>query len=259
VLLRSGIGPAARLAALGIDVVADLPVGLTLQEHALITVPFPLAGRPAPGPGSATVCLRYSSGLAGAGPNDMMILTGGGYKVQAPGGGPDGAVAGGLRLWVMRAFSNGSLELVSRDPAVHPALDLGLLSDERDLARMVDGLERVSELLEQPAFARILGGRADVPSAADLPLLVGDGYSGHVSSTCPLGRPGDEHAVVGPDCRVLGTDGLRVVDASIMPHAPRANINLSVVMLAEHAAERLVGPSGAAGTPQSRGRDLVGS
>jgi 5-(hydroxymethyl)furfural/furfural oxidase len=60
---------------------------------------------------------------------------------------------------------------------------------------------------------------------------------GHVAGTCRMGRPGDPGAVVDPQCRLIGLDGLRVVDASIMPRVPRANTNLPAIMLAEKAAD----------------------
>jgi 5-(hydroxymethyl)furfural/furfural oxidase len=242
ILMRSGVGPARLLAALGIPVLADLPVGRALQEHPMVTVPFPLVERVAGEVESPMVCVRYSSGLAAAGANDMMILTGGGYKVyRARQAGQEAASGmGGLRLWVMRSFSTGSLEIVSREPDRDPAVELGLLTDERDRVRMEDGLRRLTELLAQPPLRELAAGPPELPSAGELPAVVGDGYSGHVTSTCPMGSPRGELAVLDAGCRVLGTDGLRVIDASSMPEVPRSNTHLSVVMLAEHAAERIL-------------------
>jgi choline dehydrogenase-like flavoprotein len=238
ILMRSGIGPARDLRALDIPVAADLPVGAVLQEHPLLTLPFPVRNPETAEARSPMVCVRYASGLAGGGPNDMMILTGGGYKAQrAEAAGAGVRLAGGLRLWVMQSFSTGSLTLRSRDPAVDPVVDLGLLADERDLIRMEDALERSKELLAQPAFAAIATGAPEYPSRETMLAVVGDGFSGHVSSTCPIGRDGGEHTVVDADCRVLGVEGLRVADASIMPQVPRSNTHLSVVMIGEHAAD----------------------
>lgn len=234
VLMRSGIGPPELLRGLDIPVRADLPVGRLLQEHPLITLPFPVKDPANAEARSPMVCLRYASGLAGGGPNDMMILTGGGFKAQRT-----GVIGGGLRIWVMQSFSTGTLEVVSRDPAVDPAVDLGLLADERDTVRLLDGLERSAELLAQPAFTALLAGAPEMPGRDDLLRVVGDGFSGHVSSTCPMGAPDGEHTVVDLDCRVLGIEALRVIDASVMPVVPRSNIHLSVLALAELAAERL--------------------
>jgi choline dehydrogenase-like flavoprotein len=223
------------LQALGIRVRADLPVGQTLQEHPLITVPIPVLSSAFESGHQPTVCVRYSSGLAGGGRNDMMILTGGGYRVQ----GLNQHSYSGIRLWVMESFSTGQLRLVSRDPIEHPAIDLGLLNDSRDVDRMADGLSRITDLLNRPSFRRLLTGLAEIPRRDDLQALVGDGYSGHVSSTCPIGRPGDDRAVLDAECRVIGMEHLRVIDASSMPFVPRANINLSVLTLAEHAVARM--------------------
>jgi 5-(hydroxymethyl)furfural/furfural oxidase len=63
----------------------------------------------------------------------------------------------------------------------------------------------------------------------------------HLCGSCRMGAPVDEATVVDPDCRVLGVDGLRVIDASVVPEVPRANLHLTVVMLAEHMATRMRG------------------
>jgi 5-(hydroxymethyl)furfural/furfural oxidase len=234
-LLRSGIGPAEELAGLGIGVVADLPVGRGLQDHAMLMVKVPtkehawhsLDNR-------VTNCiLRYSSGLAGAGANDMMLL-------------PNN---GGPRFghsWMIvqqeRVFSRGRLTLASRDPAVEPLLDQCLLTDERDLERMADAVDRIAGLLAHRAFAAILDGRPELPARQDLPAVILDTV--HLCSSCRMGAPGDAATVVDPDCRVLGVDGLRVIDASVIPEVPRANLHLTVVMIAEHMAARMRGATG---------------
>jgi len=82
---------------------------------------------------------------------------------------------------------------------------------------------------------------SDLPEGPDLDswLLAKCGTIGHPVGTCRMGSLEDPESVVGPDCRVIGVKGLRVVDASIMPTAPRANNHLSCVMVAEHAFARL--------------------
>jgi choline dehydrogenase-like flavoprotein len=229
-LLRSGIGPAADLAALGIGVVADLPVGLGLQDHAMLLITIPTAeGARHSLDNRVTNCiLRYSSGLGGAGANDMMLL-------------PNNGSAKLGHSWMIvqqeQVFSRGRLTLVSRDPAVDPQMEQDLLTDPRDLERMVDAVERIAELLDHRAFRAILEGRPELPAAEDLPRMVCDTV--HLCSSCRMGSPDDDTTVVDPDCRVLGVDGLRVIDASVIPEAPRANLHLTVVMIAEHMAESI--------------------
>lgn len=229
ILMRSGIGPAADLAALGIDVVGDLPVGRGLQDHAmlLLRIDTPEAARRSVDNRVTNCVLRYSSGLGGAGANDMMLLPNNGLRYG--------------HSWVVvqqhQVFSRGRLTLLSRDPAIDPLVEQCLLTDERDLVRMANALGRVRELLAHRVMAAILEAPAELPAVDELPRLVTDTV--HVCSTCRMGSPDEPTTVVDPACRVLGVDGLRVVDASIMPEVPRANLHLSVVMIAEHAAARM--------------------
>jgi choline dehydrogenase-like flavoprotein len=230
VLLRSGIGPAGELARLGIEAVLDLPVGKGLQDHAMLMVRVPTVeeARHAVDRRVTNCILRYSSGLAGAGENDMMLL-------------PNNGSARFGHSWMIaqqeQIFSRGRLTLVSPDPDVDPLIEQCLLTDERDVVRMRDALERIREVLAHRALTAILDGTPDLPDPADLPRVITDTV--HVCSTCRMGSPDDVTSVVDPDCRVLGVDGLRVVDASIIPEVPRANLHLTVVMIAEHLAARL--------------------
>jgi 5-(hydroxymethyl)furfural/furfural oxidase len=228
ILMRSGIGPARDLRRLGIDVVADLPVGRGLQEHAMVLVALPTldSARRSPHHRVTNCIVRYSSGLAGAGANDMMLL-------------PNNFWVGSS--WLIahqeQAFGRGTLSLVSRDPMVDPLVDHCLLTDPADLVRMGDAMERLRELSDRPAFSRILDGKPEIPAQEDLPRIVTD--AGHLSSTCRMGSPDDQTTVVDPDCRVLDLDGLRVIDASVMPEVVRANALLTVLMIAERMASRI--------------------
>jgi choline dehydrogenase-like flavoprotein len=228
VLLRSGIGPAADLARLGIEVVADLPVGRGLQDHPMVLVALPTVERARHPPHDrVTNCIvRYSSGLPGAGPNDMMLLA-------------NNFWAGGSWLIVTQehVFGRGTLTLASADPMADPVVEHRLLTDRRDLERMADAMDRIRDLLGHHAFAAILDGRPEVPTAEDLPRIVTDG--GHLSSSCRMGSPDDDTTVVDPDCRVLGVDGLRVIDASVMPEVVRANSLLTVLAIGERMASRI--------------------
>jgi choline dehydrogenase-like flavoprotein len=244
-LMRSGIGPAADLAALGIDVVADLPVGRRLQDHAMLLIPVRVRPdmRPARENRVTNCILRYSSGLGGAGENDMMLLPNNG--MTTPAGPADLARPAVPRQAFMivqqeQVFSRGRLTLPSADPEADPLIEQRLLTDPRDLDRMVDAVDRVGALLSHRAFSGphgILDGRPGLPSRQDLPAVITD--TAHLCGTCPMGSPDDDGTVVDPDCRVLGAGGLRVIDASVMPAAPRANLHLTVVMIAEHMAARM--------------------
>jgi 5-(hydroxymethyl)furfural/furfural oxidase len=80
-------------------------------------------------------------------------------------------------------------------------------------------------------------GASDTEMDAFIARYAGD--TQHATSTCRMGAPDDERSVVDSDCRVLGLEGLRVIDASVMPSVVRANTHLTTVMIAEHMAERL--------------------
>jgi choline dehydrogenase-like flavoprotein len=240
-LMRSGIGRAAELAAHGIDVVADLPVGRSLQDHCMLLVPILMAEstRYSVDNRVTNVVLRYSSGLAGAGENDMMLLPNNGAGRTVAG---ERRRGGDRRTGMMIAqqeqvFSRGRVTLVSPDPTVDPLIEHNLLTDDRDRIRMEDAVDRIAELLGHPAFAPILDGKPGLPAKEDLPKIVTDTV--HLCGTCRMGAPDDETTVVDPECRVLGVDRLRVIDASIMPSVPRANLHLSVVMIAERMATLL--------------------
>lgn len=234
ILVRSGIGPAAELAALGVEVAADLPVGHGLQDHPMLLVVLPTRPEARRSrEGRVTNCVwRYASGIGGAFANDVMLL---------PNNGSEALGHSWMVIQLEHVFSRGRLRVTSPAPAVEPLVEQCLLADARDLDRLADALERVAMLLAHPAFAAILTGPVQLPARQDLPRVIGDTV--HVASTCRMGAPGDPASVVDADCRVLGVEGLRVADASVMPTVPRANPHLSVVMLAEHLAARMRPPT----------------
>ena len=269
ILLRSGIGPDGP--------VARLPVGEGLQDHPLAL--FWLFLRPEVRPEldarQTNCCLRYSSEIAGAGENDMMIVsvnqtlalphdvtaalaakgagaggTWGGVGAGQAGGGP-----GLLCLWANQQVSRGRLRLVSPDPDVHPAIEEDLLHEDSDLVRMRDGVRRALELLADPSsFGSVLehaaidltGRGVDALSedaAIDRWLLDTVGDTGHICGTCRMGAPDDPRSVVDPQGRVLGIEGLWVADASVFPEVPRANTNLPTIAAAERLSDLIRGAS----------------
>ena len=253
ILMRSGIGPAEELQALGIAPIVDLPgVGQNLLDHP--TVGLHLSLRPQAQAGDpharrTNCCIRYTSGLAGTGRNDMLMASCNVFGIEG-----EALTKGVIVVSVFQAFSQGRLRITSSDPTVDPEIEERMLSDQRDLVRLRDGARRLFALGRHPAFARIVE-----------EITVGDPFSGdarpidsfaddgqldrwlleecvdcfHVVGTCRMGAAGDARAVVDSDCRVFGVDGLRVVDASVMPEVPRANTHLTTVMIAELMAERM--------------------
>lgn len=235
ILLRSGIGPEAELRRLGVDQVANLPVGDGLQDHAITFVNFePHADRVVPDDLRPTnISVRWSSGLEGTGPNDMVIV---GTNHNYWFGNSDA----GLGVQLNESWSRGRLFLPSADPAADPVLEHHLLSDPTDLRRMVDGVAKAVELMEQPAFREVMAGPANPPrTEAEVLAQVRDVV--HACSTARMGQPDDPATVVDPTCRVHGIEGLRVADASIMPKVVSANLHLATIALAERAVELIRG------------------
>jgi 5-(hydroxymethyl)furfural/furfural oxidase len=236
ILLRSGVG---------ID--DGLPVGRNLKEHAA-TPGFEIALKPEGRMPSIDVplfssVLRYTSGLADAGPNDMQIIWFGAV-------GPTDDALAGARLMgaVMRVFSSGEVRLRSDDPDVDPIVEFNMLSDERDLVRLRDCVRRMIDVVRAPAVEAITDGVValttplddlDTDDAVDAWLLATVCDYVHAVGTCRMGTPGDPAAVVDTDCRVIGYEGLRVCDASVMPDLPRANTHLTTVAIAERLIERM--------------------
>jgi choline dehydrogenase len=248
ILLRSGVGPATHLGDLAIAVIQEAAVGDNLVDHPLVFVR--LALRPEARSTDVDIrhsnCIvRYSSGLAGAGRNDMVVA---GFNLI--GHTAESRASGALWVSAFETFSRGRLRLASPDPQADPVIELGMLSDERDLVRLRDGMGRLRAMLAHPAVAAIAervmideqgGTLDDIENAERLDawLLATCSDTQHPVGTCRMGAADDPRSVVDPVCRVLGLEGLRVVDASIMPDVPRANTHLTCVMIGEHAATRL--------------------
>ena len=194
--------------------------------------------------------IRYSSGMCGTGENDMVIASRNlnGYdelvcrpaRCRSSSGRPShGANCGSPTPTRWRCRTS------SRD----------LLSDERDLIRLRAGAN--DAVRDRPSSGRTRDQRGGLPSKgvtgalahrledmAD-PRTLDEWLFGavrdtwHLVGTCRMGAPDDPRTVVDPDCRVLGVDGLRVIDGSIMPEVPRANTNLTCMTIGEHMAARL--------------------
>ena len=248
ILQRSGIGPAALLRGLGLPVVADLPVGENLLDHPILSIL--LALKPQARVSSLThrhtnCCLRYSSHLAGAGENDMIMIAGN-LRPESEGG----VGYGRIGVSVYQAYSHGSVRISSTDASIDPAVDERMLSDERDLLRMRDGIRLLCEIGRHVGVGAIAtrveygttGRSIEEPlqgKALDAWMLEECYDAQHASGTCRMGRADDPRSVVDPSCRVIGCTGLRIIDASVMPEIVRANTHLTVVMIAEKMADAI--------------------
>jgi len=271
-LMLSGIGAADDLRAHGIEVRLDLPgVGKNLQDHMsagvfyhrTTTSPFvkqmrldrlaidiPMAYLFGKGPATQYPVgpmgfLRLDSDQDVPG---IQILFGAGPLQAYPWFPllrqpfPD---AFGCRAILLHPGSSGVVELASANPCDPMRIRQNFFSDERDLKALREGLRLVREILNQPALAGFRGGEL----APGEGVTDDAGLDNHIRKTCitvhhPLGtcRMGDvETAVVDGELRVKGVDGLRVVDASVMPDLVSGNINAAVIMIAEKAADMIRG------------------
>jgi 5-(hydroxymethyl)furfural/furfural oxidase len=292
ILQRAGIGPEKLLRDLGIGVVADRPgVGENLQDHPCVSVGFylrPPARQPRTLYRGQMLGLRYDSGVEGCAPSDMYWTVPNRISWHRL-----GRALGALIVCVYKPYSRGRLQIASADASAEARIEFNLLSDARDLTRLVQGVAMASELLAHPGVGaaaadifparytpriRALNRRSawngviaaagsvlmessatlrkwllknHVSPGPDLDALVGDVARlrdwvtvgaipfYHPSGTCRMGSAADPAAVVDEECRVIGVDGLRVADASIMPCVPRGNTNLPVMMIAEKLSARL--------------------
>lgn len=245
-LMRSGIGPAAGLAAMGIAPRHDLPVGRNYFDHPLFRATVDLHAHLQPKDRDTrhtNSCVTYSSGLANGGKRDMILMGFNHRGVENP------PRPGAIGVGLFNAFSRGTLTLASPDAAIDPVVEENMLDDPRDMLRMVDGVKRVAVLSQHPALAGIATGirlgdtSLTMAQAAALPtpeleavLRQETGDIQHAAGSCRMSGAGDPSGVVDPDGRVKGIAALRVADASIMPADCRANTHFTTVVIGEKIA-----------------------
>ena len=252
ILALSGIGPGDQLRQLDIPVVQDLPgVGRNLRDHPDV----PMAWRTREGfplnvdqVTTGTVTLRFTASDSPF-ENDLVIYMGN-YSAARPMRGLDhrDPVGVGVSLCLYMALSQGELRIQSGDPRQPPYLDFNLLDDPFDRSRLREAIRVCADLFKHEAFDRMVEERI---APSDDVLCNDDALDSwmkrevitahHVSSTCKMGPSNDPLAVVDQHGKVYGVDGLRVVDASIMPDTVRANLNLTVMAMAERAADLIKG------------------
>jgi choline dehydrogenase len=268
-LMLSGIGDATQLQALGISVVVDLPgVGQNLQDHILVAVPY-----------ESTQDLHTattSNGIAEAG---LFLHSEGNQEVA-----PDLELVFGPILWAPPGYPNsdisftglvalnhpqsiGSLRLRFRsvgnaqslDPKDAPMIQMNYLQSQSDVQKLVEAIKLLRQLFHTSALDEFRGREvapgADVTSDKDLETYIREtcGTVFHPIGTCKMGT--DSKAVVDSELRVYGVQGLRVVDASIMPTIVTGHTNAPTIMIGEKAADLIK-----AGCAQKRlATSLIGS
>ena len=247
ILMLSGVGPADHLRSLGIQVVRDLPgVGQNLRDHPMVYMTWrtkkdhPMDSM-AP---RVQMALRYTAEGSDL-RNDMMVFMNS-FASERVNRGGDRMEPLGVRMIAILdlALSSGELRLTSADPSVQPFLDYHYFDSPFDRQRMRDLVRMCLNLAEHEDFRDILDERIE-PTNADLESddalddwLLREATTGqHISCTCKMGPSSDPLAVVDQYGMVHGLEGLRVVDASIMPDCVRANTNVTTMMIGERIAD----------------------
>jgi choline dehydrogenase len=149
----------------------------------------------------------------------------------------------------MRSKSRGYVRLKSADPNEHPRIKFNYLSHPDDLTEMRASVRLTREIFAQPAFDPYrdveLAPGPDVTTDDEIDAYVKANVESayHPSCTCRMGRASDPAAVVDPEGRVIGVDGLRVVDSSIMPQITTGNLNAPTIMIGEKMSDHILGRS----------------
>lgn len=243
-LLLSGIGPAAELAPLGIEVAADLPgVGKGLQDHILLAGIRYHPARPVVdrGLGEGITVLDRTPGND-RGPDLHLAAMSIDWYLPGQQPSPNAYTFG---VGHMRPRSRGEIRLVSADPLTSPAIDPGYLRERYDLEQLIIGVQQVEEIVRTGVFSE-WGGSCDTTAMlelddAALERAVKDAVSTYSHLSCSARMGTDADAVVDPHLRVHGISGLRVADASVMPAVVSCNTNAAAVMIGEKAADLVRG------------------
>jgi choline dehydrogenase len=241
-LLLSGIGPAEHLSEIGVDVVHELPgVGENLHDHPLLGLVFEAEGEIAPGTANlAETSMLWRSDPSLVSPDMQFMFIHVPFHpphFQAP---PNSYTFGIATI----PDSRGWVRLASADPVAAPLIHPNYLGEDSDVQRLLLGIEKARELNAASAFSEwgtreVLAGE-HVQDEAGLRDFVsrGTGTYYHPVGTCRVGT--DDEAVVDPELRVHGIDGLRVADASVMPTIVCVNTNAASIMIGERAADMIL-------------------
>jgi choline dehydrogenase-like flavoprotein len=271
-LMLSGIGPASHLREVGIQPRVDLPVGRNLQDHLAVlsmwtrpanTSPFRDSMRFDRMAASMVRAYLFGTGSATAMPGGLFAFV----KTQPslpvpdiqfffrgvptdahmwfPGIKPPYPDGYGIRPALLHPASRGELKLGSTDPHDPIRIFYNFLSEPADLPALREGFKRAREVAMQPPLAPYRGVERtpgmDVKTDTEIDSYIrrSAATAHHPAGTCKMGT--DHEAVLNTELRVLGVEGLRVVDASAMPDMVSANINACVIMIAEKASDLILG------------------
>jgi choline dehydrogenase len=270
ILMLSGIGPAAHLAEHGIAVVADRAgVGQNLQDHLELYIQqactqpitlykhYNLVGKALVG----AQWLFFKSGLGTSNQFESAAFIRSKPGVEYPDiefhflaiavryDGKSPAEGHGFQAHVgpMRSPSRGRVALRSADPKEKPSILFNYMSREEDWADFRHCIRVTREIFSQPAFDPYRGKEIQpgdsVQSDDELNAFIKEHVESayHPSCSCPMGAPTDPMAVVDPQCRVIGVDGLRLADSSVFPRIPNGNLNAPSIMVGEKASDHILG------------------
>ncbi len=272
ILMLSGVGDGRKLGKLGIEVKSDRPgVGQNLQDHLEIYLQAESL--------KPVTLYRYNNliGKALVGAQWLFTKTGIGASnqfesaafIRSKAGvrypdiqyhflplavrydGTSAVKAHGFQVHVgpMRSPSRGHVDLISPEPEAPPSILFNYMSHESDWEDFRACIRLTREILRQPAFKEYMGREItpgpDATDDAALDEFVRDEVESayHPCGTCRMGAADDPLAVVDPECRVIGVDGLRVVDSSIFPRITNGNLNAPSIMVGEKASDLILGKS----------------
>jgi choline dehydrogenase len=239
--MRSGIGPSQHLRELGIDVIADLPVGDRLKDQPFFYNVYALkpeaaAMKPASG---AIIWTRSQN----AEPGDLDLHISATHLIDPKASPTGGAIV--LAAAVTLPKSIGRLRLSSRDPRAAPHIHYNFFDDHNDLDRLMEAVRLSRNIGRTAPFADLIdhemapGNSVDNGQALRANIVSSVAAYLHPTSTVPMGTDSDPTAVVDAWGRVRGIEALRVVDASILPDIPSVATNVTTIMVAERIAARL--------------------